>query len=235
MSIKPIRGYDKNVIAATSLLTLLSLALPSAASARSADLSITKTGPASVSPGANVVYTITVTNGGPNATSQVKVYDTTPSGLTFVSNSGSCTTAFPCSLGSLSSGNTRTITSTYLVPASYTAPNPIVNTATVSGHVTDPATGNNTSSASTPLVVADLAVTSSGPASATPGSNLVLTVVVTNNGPSSASSVSVANPTPSGLTFVSNSGACTTAYPCALGTLASGATRTITSTYSLPS
>ena len=38
-------------------------------------------------------------------------------------------------------------------------------------------------------------------------------------GPSDAASVSVADPTPTGLTFVSNAGDCTTAFPCSLGTI----------------
>jgi uncharacterized repeat protein (TIGR01451 family) len=53
---------------------------------------------------------------------------------------------------------------------------------------------------------ADLDITMSGPASGVPGSNLVYTVTVTNNGPSDATGVAVADVTPGGLTFVSNSG-----------------------------
>ena len=37
----------------------------------------------------------------------------TTSGMTFVSNSGDCTSAFPCNLGDLASGETRTITSVF--------------------------------------------------------------------------------------------------------------------------
>ena len=65
----------------------------------SADLQITKTGPASVVPGTTVVYTITVTNAGPSDAASVEVTDATPTGLTLVSNTGACTTAFPCALG----------------------------------------------------------------------------------------------------------------------------------------
>jgi uncharacterized repeat protein (TIGR01451 family) len=49
-----------------------------------------------------------------------------------------------------------------------------------------------------------------------------------------AVAVTVTDPTPPGLTFVSNAGACTTASPCALGTLAAGAVSTITTTYAIP-
>ena len=84
----------------------------------SADLQITKTGPASLVPGTNVVYTITVTNAGPSDAASVVVTDTTPAGLTFVSNAGDCLTAFPCALGTVPAGATRVITTTFAVPAS---------------------------------------------------------------------------------------------------------------------
>ena len=51
------------------------------------------------------------------------------------------------------------------------------------------------------------------------GTNVVYTITVTNAGPSDAAGVTLADPTPPGLTFVSNAGDCTTAFPCALGTL----------------
>ena len=200
-----------------------------------ADLSIVKTGPASATPGTNAVYTITVTNNGASDASSVSVADTTPAGLGFVSNSGDCTTAYPCALGTVAAGATRTITTTYSVPASYTTPSPIVNTATVSSSATDPVPGNNSSTSSTPVSPrADLSITKSGPVSAVAGTNVVYTVTVTNNGVSDAAAVSVIDPTPTSLTFVSNAGDCTTSYPCSLGTVAAGATRTITTTYSVP-
>ena len=108
----------------------------------------------------------------------------------------------------------------------------ISNSATVS-NPNDSNGANNTASASTTVIAqADLQVVKSGPSGVTAGQNIIYTVVVTNNGPSSATGVSVADPTPANLTFVSNSGACTGAYPCGLGTLANGQSATITSTYS---
>ena len=144
--------------------SLAALAAPSMAEAKSADLGVSVSGPASVAPGTNVVYTVSVTNSGPNNATAVRVANSTPSGLTFVSNSGACTTTWPCSLGSVPNGATRTITSTYAVPTGYTAPNPIVNTVTVSGKLADPNAANNTAMVSTPLVSADLAITGSTPA-----------------------------------------------------------------------
>jgi uncharacterized repeat protein (TIGR01451 family) len=219
------------------IAALLFAAAPpaSALAARSANVGLTMSGPSSVAPGSNVVYTITVANSGPNNATQVRVSNPTPAGLVFVSNSGACTTAFPCALGSLARNATRTITATFQVPAGYTSPNPILNHATVTARVADPVEANNSASVSTSLVSADLALTASTPSVAVPGADLTMSVTVTNLGPSSAGSVRVDAPSPSGLVFVSNAGDCATGFPCELGNLAMGATRTITSTYSVPS
>src|SRR5262249_6098907 len=105
--------------------------------AQNANLGITKTGPATVVPGNNAVYTIVVTNAGPSTAQNVSVSDSTPSGLTFVSNTGDCMGPFPCTLGTLTPGATRTITSTFGVPLGYITPNPIAQTASVSSSTTD--------------------------------------------------------------------------------------------------
>jgi len=205
-----------------------------------ADLAISKTGPGSVNAGQNVVYTITVTNNGPNSATAVSVADITPAGLIFVSNTGACTTAFPCNaLGPMTSGQVKTITSTYTVPLGYAGASPILNTATVTAttpNTIDPNTGNNTSTTSTGLgaASADLAISKTGAASVFRGASVVYTITVTNNGPTDAVGVSMADPTPTGLTFVSNAGACTTAFPCAVGSVQAGSLRSITATFAVP-
>jgi uncharacterized repeat protein (TIGR01451 family) len=200
-----------------------------------ADVSITKTGPSFATPGQNVTYTITVSNAGPAAAAAVTVTDPTPAGMTFVSNTGACTTVFPCSLGTLNAGQTATINATFNIPANATAVS-FTNTATVSSGATDPTPANNTASATTSVVQqADVATSKVGPATVAKGQNIVYVSTITNNGPLSAANVFVTDATPAGLTFVSNTGACTGAFPCALGTLASGQSVTITSTYNVPS
>jgi uncharacterized repeat protein (TIGR01451 family) len=200
-----------------------------------ADLSIVKTGPASVARGASVTYTIVVANAGPSNAASVQVADATPAGLTFISNAGDCTTAFPCSLGTLAPGATRTITTTFSVASGYSGPSPFTNTATVSSAATDPVPANNSSGAQTTVTSqADLSIVKTGPASVARGANVTYTIVVTNAGPAAAGSVQVADPTPAGLTFISNTGDCTTAFPCSLGTVPSGESRTITAMFSVP-
>jgi uncharacterized repeat protein (TIGR01451 family) len=182
------------------------------------------------------VFTISVTNNGPSDALSVSVANPTPAGLTFVSTSGACTGTFPCALGSILVGQTSTITATYLVPSGYAAPDPIINTASVSTATSDPVPGNDAATVSVPLAAAsaDVWVTVAVPAAVIAGQTLTVTLTVTNSGPSDAASVSLANPTFAGLTFVSNAGACTTAFPCALGTIPAGAVRTVTATYLVP-
>ena len=103
-----------------------------------ADMSVTKAGPPSAVPGNDVVYTLVVHNAGPSSAVDVSVNDPTPPGLTFVSTTGDCTTAFPCSFGTLLPGENRTITATYTVPLGYTSPNPILNTASIVVATPDP-------------------------------------------------------------------------------------------------
>jgi len=198
-----------------------------------ADVSITKNTSSAGIAGQNMVYTIVVTNNGPSTANAVSVADPTPSGLTFVSNSGACTSAYPCALGNLTSGQNATITSTYTI-APGAAGSVITNSATVSSTTTDPSAGNNTAVKTTSITgSADLTITKSGPASSTAGSTLTYTITVTNNGPSDATVVSVSDATPANTTFTSNAGACTTAFPCALGTMTAGQSKTITSTFTV--
>ena len=204
----------------------------------SADLAIVKTGPANGIPGTNVVYTLVVTNNGPSDASAVVVADPTPPNLTFASNSGACATPFPCALGTIPVGASRTITTTFAIPANYTAPSPIVNTATVSSATPDPNPANDASSAST-SVAADLSIVKTLASPVTPGSQATFQLAVTNRGPSAATNVVVTDPLPAGLSVSSVSatqGSCTPGATviCALGTLPVGGTATIWITVNLP-
>jgi uncharacterized repeat protein (TIGR01451 family) len=199
-----------------------------------ANLAITKSGPPSANTGQNVTYTVTVTNNGPSTATSVVVSDTTPTGLAFISNSGACTSAYPCNLGTLTAGQSMTISSTYSIPANFSGTS-TTNTASVASAVNDPNNGDNSASATTTVGQnTDLSISKSGPTTASPGQNLVYTIIVTNNGGIAAPNVTVTDPTPAGTTFVSNSGACATTFPCNIGTLNPGSSATITSTFNVP-
>jgi uncharacterized repeat protein (TIGR01451 family) len=205
-----------------------------------ADLAITKGAPSRRSLGANLQYTIIVTNNGPSEAPNATIVDPTPVGLTFVANTGACTTAFPCVLDAIPAGQSRVITTTFFVPSGYTGPDPIVNTATVSSTATDPDMTNNSATATTavgPLFTINVEIKKNkvGPASVTPGTDLVYLLTVTNNGTLDATDVTVDDPTPVGLMFVSNAGDCTTPFLCALGTIPAGESRQIITTFAVPS
>lgn len=197
-----------------------------------ADVAIAGSGPASASPGETVVYTFVVTNPGPS----VAVVDfdaATPSGLAPAGVSGACA-AVPCALGALAPGASRTIALAYAIPLAYEAPNPIAVTAVVIS-AEDPNAVNNTATVTTAVTpLADLAIVKSGPATVIAGETVTYTLTITNVGPSNAVGVIVTDPTPAGLEIVSNAGDCTTTFPCALGTLPPGASRTITSRFVVP-
>ena len=204
----------------------------------SADLSIVKTGPPNAIPGADVVYTLVVTNNGPSDAAGVFVADPAPVNLTFVSNAGACVTAFPCSLGTVPAGASRTITATFALPANYTTPSPIVNTATVSSTTPDPNSSDDSSTAQT-SVAADLSVAKTIRYPVTGGGYGVYDLVVTNHGPSIATNVVVTDPLPSNLAFVNvttSQGSCAggTTVTCPLGTMAVGAAATIRITVNVP-
>src|SRR5205085_9756676 len=91
-------------------------------------------------------YTITVNNTGPGSASNVTLTDPTPAGLTFVSASGSGCVAFPCSLGTITSGQSKSVQATYTVS---NIASPIVNTASVTSSTPDPTSSNNTVSFTT--------------------------------------------------------------------------------------
>jgi uncharacterized repeat protein (TIGR01451 family) len=132
------------------LAALVLVGVASGAEAQTANLQVTiaVTSPAippaaGVNPGSNIVYEVQVQNLGPSTATTVSATSATPSGLTFVSNTGACTTAFPCALGSMTSGQTKTFTTTYLVPASYSPPTAIRDSVSVTSAVADPVSSNN--------------------------------------------------------------------------------------------
>lgn len=224
------------------------------ATATQADLVTTNSAaPTSVAAGANITYTQTVTNNGPAAATSVSFTQTTPPNTTFQSITPpagwTCGTVPPvggtgtitCADGSnLATGAANTATFSLMLK---------VNSATPSGTnitETDTATASNivpgltTNSATATVTVgnpnsADMAITKTGsPNPVTDGSPLTYTLVVTNNGPASATNVTVMDTLPSAVGYLSSSttaGSCSEAggaVTCLLGTMANAGTATIT-------
>ena len=114
------------------------------------DLAIAKTGPALVTEGNNVVYTLTARNLGPTIATGVVVSDPVPAGTTFVSASAGCSLlagVVRCNAGTLNPG--QTVTFTFTVQAG--SGTSIVNTATIAGNQPDPNLANNTATVITEI------------------------------------------------------------------------------------
>jgi uncharacterized delta-60 repeat protein/uncharacterized repeat protein (TIGR01451 family) len=116
------------------------------------DLSVTKSGPATVSIGDRPTYSMTVTNSGPAAATNVSLSDTLSGpAATVVSattTAGTCTTTAggaTCSLGTLPVGGSATVT----IAAEPRATGTLTNQATVSATQTDPVPANNTATQAT--------------------------------------------------------------------------------------
>lgn len=122
----------------------------------SIDLAITKTDSADpATNGSTLTYTITVTNTGPSAATNVRVTDILPSQLTFVSASASQGTASHASgtvtgtLGTIASGGTVTMTINATV--NVTSPTTVTNVATVTADESESNVSNNTATQTTQL------------------------------------------------------------------------------------
>jgi len=118
-----------------------------------ADMSITKSASAPLPfGGQNITYTIPVSNGGPGVATAVTVTDVLPPGTTFVSATppGICsgTSTITCSVGTLNSGATTTIT---LVVTAPVAGGSLINTATVTAFEPDPNPANNSATTTTTI------------------------------------------------------------------------------------
>ena len=219
------------------------------------DLVVTKSDSADpAAPGNTLTYTILVQNSGPSDATLVTLNDNLPDGIQITSATSTVgTVTIPASaqdttaannddltvnIGNLANGASATITvvATILGATRGTLTN-VATAATGNTALTDSNPANNSDTETTLLTPSiDLAVTKTD--SADPviaGNQLTYTIVVTNNGPSQATNVSLTDTLPTGVTFVSGTsttGATVTAAALAsglnLGTLNSGATATVT-------
>ena len=179
-----------------------------------ADLSITKEkaspGPATF--GQAFEYRITVTNNGPNEAQNVVVTDDLPGALDYNDGDSSqnCDPVADsqdpndvrCTLDSLGPDQTRVFT----INVTPNRTGPVSNTATVRSSTTDPDRSDNSATAQNQINGADLQINKSDGTEngqVTAGSNFTYTLTITNNGSAAASDVTVTDPLPDEVTFVS--------------------------------
>ncbi len=139
--------------------------------AASADIAIAKiAAPNPVGVGANVTFTVVVTNGGPSDARGVVVTDPLPAGLRVRSTQspGNCTPVgltVICNIGTVGAGASATVVITAQVLAS-ARPGPIVNRVSVSSDTADRNPGNNAASVSVRIITS--ATTARPPGTARP-------------------------------------------------------------------
>ena len=200
-----------------------------------ADLAITKTGNAGYTAGENYTWHLRVQNLGPSEAQNAVVSDPLPAGTTFVSASSPCTQAsgeVECELGDLPVGFDQTYDVTVAVDPG-TAASPLDNTATVETETEDPDPTNDESTfGPTAGSLADVWIEKSvSPEFIDRKQETTFTIVVGNDGPSTARTVTLNDTLPAGLEFLSeDSPVCDAVLPpeiaCEFGDLAPGETRT---------
>jgi len=164
--------------------------------------------------GSSVVFTLTVTNNGPSDGTGVLVTDLLPTGYTYISDDGAG--AYVSGTGlwtvpTITIGNTAILNITASVNATGVYTN--IAEVTASTNLDPDSTPNDgvttdddyDSINTTPISVSDVELIKVVD-NATPlvGSNVIFTLVVTNNGPSDATGVVVTDLLPTGYTYVSD-------------------------------
>jgi uncharacterized repeat protein (TIGR01451 family) len=185
--------------------------------------------------------------GGRPTAGTVVIDDTLPAGLGVVSAGGpgwTCSVDTGANSLHCERGDELAVGAAYpavsvLVNVLESAPDTVVNTGITAGGGENN-TANNRDDDLVPITsVADVAIVKTVvPTTTPPGVNVTYTLVVTNNGPSTAKAVQVSDPLPAGMTFVSVTPAtCAlagTTVSCALGDLAKGQSATITLVSGIP-
>jgi uncharacterized repeat protein (TIGR01451 family)/fimbrial isopeptide formation D2 family protein len=195
-----------------------------------ADLQIEKTAPATVAAGGQITWALKVTNNGEDGATGVTIVDPLPAGTVFAAADPGCGEAggmVTCAVGDLADGESAERHITVTAPVAL-ADTTVLNAATVHGDQGDDEPANNSDEASTQVgPAADVAIVKSGPRQVSADGTVAWTLVASNNGPSTATGVTVKDTLPAGVQLTSatpTQGSCAAgaAVECQLGTLAKG-------------
>lgn len=202
----------------------------------SGDLSIDKSDPADPGRvGTPLTYTLAVSNGGPDAATNVTVTDALPGAVAYRSattSQGSCARSartVTCSLGTIASGGSATVK----IEVTSSSVGSVTNSASVSSDAADPDPSDNSDAEVTAVRrragKADLAVRLEDERDpARVGRPLPYEILVKNLDEGDATGVTLVDRLPSGVTFVSarvRRGTCADSggvVTCSLGSLAEG-------------
>ena len=230
-------------IAATNLVITETPGTQSGAYCASADLSVTNAGTpnpvlAGPGPGNVITYTQSVTNNGPFAAINAVFSETIPTNTTFQSLNFPGGSGWTCNAPAVGGTGTISCTNPDIANAASTTftVGVAVNTGVAVGTVitdidnatsgtSDPNLANNSATVQTTVgsaTTADLSITNTAtPNRVIAGNNITYTVVVTNNGAATASTVAFSEAIPANTTFVSATPSPVTGWTCGVlgGTL----------------
>jgi len=224
------------------------------------DLNIHKQCPSQPTLNSTVQHTITFGNDGHATATGVTITDVLDNGLTYadtaklngqpitptVTNNNDGTTTLVFSIGTLTVGSTGTITYNVTITKSGT----LNDTATISANETDANTADNSATCTSGINFTDVFITKSCPSVAQPGDTVTHTLDFGNNGNQTATGVVITDVLDPGLTYVTGSAKLngnsitpvvtnnpdgTTTLTFTIGSLAAGATDTITYSVRIPS
>lgn len=224
-----------------AVLGLATALLAAGALAQSASISVDKVdAPDPVIAGANLSYTITISNEGPENAANAALSDTLPAGTTFVSLTApggwSCATPAVGASGTVSCSNASMAVGSELftlvvqVAAATASGATISNTATITATTPDTDPSDNAATAVTTVTTeANLSLTKTdAPDPVLPGAPLTYSITVNNAGPSDAANALLTDVLPAGTTFASliapGGWSCTTPAVGAAGTVSCGNT-----------
>ncbi len=188
---------------------------------------------ASPNVGGTVVYTVAVTNAGPDEGTGIAVSGSLPAGLSFLTASPSTGTydnlTGTWTLGALAAARTATLTMLARVEPGSGGQTLEVPFAITTLDQEDPTAANNTGTATITVTSSDLGLKKTVDiASPDEGATVTFTIVATNDGPNRATGVRVSDVLPAGLSFDSAAADSGVYDPGTglwdIGTLASGAT-----------
>jgi uncharacterized repeat protein (TIGR01451 family) len=192
-----------------------------------------------VAPGAQIVYTYTVTNDGDVTVTGISIDDTLPQGTSFVAADAPATTAagsVRVTVSDLSPGATKTVHLTLAVDATGTAGKTITNSATLSSVEAPAKTAVVPVTVSTPTHPSLQFSGSAPPGTVAPGAQIVYTYTVTNDGDVTVTGITIDDPLPPGTSFVAADAPATTAagsVRVTVSDLPPGATKTVHLTLSV--
>ena len=203
-----------------------------------ADLSLTKSdSPDRVEPGQQLIYSLSIQNNGPSPATGVRLSDKLPSGLTFssvASSQGECEESkgsVSCELEEMPPGSSAEVRIAVRVT---TSDESVTNVASVKANEDDPDGDNNTAKEETEIVgISPLGtnlalIKSDNKDPAEPGSTLIYSLTVDNEGPDDAVDVILTDELPPLVTFLAaeaSQGLCSESkgmVTCKLGVLPRG-------------